>query len=404
MFCPECGKQLDRGDWRCDHCGSDLRKILREEYWNQPERPEVSESSSERFRQPEKKSTDIGWHDIRMNQRPPIKLIAGGAAGLLVLIILLYAAFKPSPPTDENPEEAGSSVAMQGGETPKPENVSNTPAPEPASTVASEPASSAAQVVELNQESAKAFIDNWLAAWRKTYETRKVDELSKFYSDSFKSDSGKNKAQFLASKQKLAGVTNFIEIAIGEPEIVIRENQAELRFDQTYFSDNLSDMGKKKLVIVKEASGLKIVNESFEDATPAPSLSSDKLQEIVLSWRKSWEDSAVNKKLGDLPNYYSANFKGPGGIGKDAWMNKKLAGAKKFELIAVDIQNIRVSALGDKAAVTFTQLFKSNTYGDEGAKTLVFAIEDGEPKIVNEVFAMGKVREPIKIEEFWGPQ
>lgn len=241
-------------------------------------------------------------------------------------------------------------------------------------------------------------------AWRKTIETKKTDVLATFYSDTFRTASGKDKNAYMSARLKEAQSTTFAVIEIGEPEIGVNGADATAKFTQTYLSDRFSDSGSKTLTIVREGSGLKITSETFQDATPAPQISTDKVKATILDWRKAWEDVAINKKLGDLPSYYHPDFKGSGGKSLDATMAAKLNVAKGFSILAVDVQNLRISVLGDQAVASFTQVFKSDKFGDKGKKILVFKIEKGHPLITQELFYLqGKVA-PIKFEDFWGPQ
>ena len=413
MYCPKCGKEIHRGAWQCEHCGADLRKILREEFWGKSEPEDGSESSGSRYRIPEGTVSGIGWRNIHKTRGPAIVLTSIGLVTLVLLILVLFFAFRSGPPQKESAVEAANTVVTQ---TESPQNI--TAQPETTSTVnpapeagTQPPPSSASATTEtsalsgpITSDEVKSFLQNWLMAWRKTIETKKTDVLAAFYSDGFKTASGKDKNAYMSARLKEAQSTTFAVIEIGEPEIGVNGADATAKFTQTYLSDRFSDSGSKTLTIVREGSGLKITSETFQDATPAPQISTDKVKATILDWRKAWEDVAINKKLGDLPSYYHPDFKGSGGKSLDATMAAKLNVAKGFSILAVDVQNLRISVLGDQAVASFTQVFKSDKFGDKGKKILVFKIEKGHPLITQELFYLqGKVA-PIKFEDFWGPQ
>ena len=72
MYCPECGKELVGEAWRCGNCGSNLRRILKEEYLSKQESKEAAEPKDERFQLPEDSISDIGWRRIHKDRRPAV--------------------------------------------------------------------------------------------------------------------------------------------------------------------------------------------------------------------------------------------------------------------------------------------------------------------------------------------
>ena len=449
MYCPECGKKLEGGAWRCEHCGSDLRRILREEYWNKEESKESSDSSSERFRIPDGTVSDVGWKSMQSKRRPAIIWTVIAVVSLALLIVLLFMAFRPPQKPDDpfadgdmetvssQPTQPSEPVAEpdQPPEQPEPEVIPpEQPAVEPETTADTEtettpesenetddetsdsdetsaeaeeppkePPPQKYASMSMNRETIEAYLQEWLDSWRKTYNTKEIEEFSTFYSDRFVSNTGKKKSRFMEAKLKVAEKTIYVSIETGVPEIVIlNANKARVRFDQTYFSDYFSDHGKKLLTIAKEKDGFKIVSEVFEKGSLPQSVPASRIKETVFDWRKAWEDVAIQKSLGNLPDFYHANFLG-GGMNKKAWMAAKMRVAQKFSIIAVDISNLVVFVQGDKAIARFNQKFRSDKYADEGTKVLVFVIEGGQPLITRELFKQGRAIDPLKFDDFWGP-
>jgi len=247
------------------------------------------------------------------------------------------------------------------------------------------------------------FIKNWITEWEKTVLTNKIEPLTDFYSNSFRSAKGSNKDSWIIMRSRIAENTCYLKVTAEDIETKIEKGRAKVKYMQSYFSDSYSDKGYKKLTIVRESDGLKITYEGYEDRTPAAKLTTTKVKKTIIDWRNAWENVAINKKIGDLPSFYHPDFKGPGGKSKKAWMDLKMQVASKFTIIAVDVKGTRSTTLYDQSCACFKQSFRSDKYADVGKKVLVFKLKDGKPLIINELFHMDRKIETLKVDDFWGP-
>ena len=194
----------------------------------------------------------------------------------------------------------------------------------------------------------------------------------------------------------------IIIIEISDVKVTMEGDRVISVFNQNYFCDRFSDAGKKKLTWVKKGPNFLIAAEEFEDHTPAARVSIAQVKEQILGWRKAWEELAIKHELGTLPNYYDPEFKSAAGSSLEAYLNKKLAVAKKSAIIAIDISNINASVLGDRAIASFNQSFRSESYADEGTKILMFKVINGKPVITMEGFHLKKTLQSLDVDDFWG--
>ena len=105
------------------------------------------------------------------------------------------------------------------------------------------------------------------------------------------------------------------------------------------------------------------------------------VDEFVLSWSQAWEQKNVEAYL----SHYSRNFRTPGGISMPAWEKQRYQRLGKPKFIKIGIRDIKKKKQTDsRAQVSFIQEYRSDTYGDQVAKTLDLIWEDGSWAIVNE--------------------
>ncbi len=103
----------------------------------------------------------------------------------------------------------------------------------------------------------------WIEDWKNSWENWDPVEYGKHYSAQFKSTQ-KNKAKWLAHKQKLAIITHKnVNIEIKNPKIVEFKDQLVLTFEQKYSSSLTKDEGKKSLYLQKENDSFAILAEEF---------------------------------------------------------------------------------------------------------------------------------------------
>lgn len=380
MYCPICGEEITRSDWRCEGCGTDLRRVIREEYWDKKEEPQSNNKVAERFR-PIERSIEFmeSWRSIHKTRRRPLLYTAIALAVLLLVLILGWWAFKD--PAGERGTEDRTNTASAVSDT------SDIPPPVSQPTI--------------TEEELKARLQAWETAWEKTAETKKIAEYASFYADDF-TYGGKTRDEYLKKRSQEASVSAVIMVEISNLQVTIEGGKAVTSFRQDYLSDTFGDSGIKKLTWVKRGDNLLIISEEFQPSTLPPQMTQAQVQEQILAWRKAWEELAIKKELGTLPNFYSADFKSSKGGSLENFLQQKLAVAQKSAIIAIDIKNLKISILGDKAVASFHQSFRSESYADEGTKFLLFKLENGKPKIVKEGFHLKRKLPTIDVTDFWG--
>jgi len=433
MFCPECGKELPGGAWRCELCGADLRRILKEEYWSRhlQRDSESSSASGERFRIPDSSiSTDMGRRMIHRDRRPAILWTAVAGVSLFVLILLLYFAFRPVEPTSvPEDEQVAETVAAHRPETTPSKPATQQPSPPPSTDTSraspppttpapgrpspretapqpaepARPSASPSSAPTMNAAEVENFVKRWIDAWETSVQKNDISRLEKFYARSFRSGSNRNKTEWMKGRKEEAEKAKYLDVTAEDMKIDIQDGAALVKYTQSYLSDWYSDKGTKILKVEKTGGDLKITFEDFKDNTPPPQVSYAKIKETIIDWRKAWEDMAILKTPGDYPDFYHPDFHHPKGYDKKRWEQVMFGAAKNFSIIAIDIRNINTSILGDRAVSSFHQVFKSDRYADEGTKVLVFKVVNGKPLIIKELFFLDQKLEPLKVDDFWGP-
>ncbi len=433
MFCPECGKEVPSGSWRCELCGADLRRILKEEYWSKHvERDSSSSSTSgERFRIPDSSmSTDMGKRRMSRDRRPAIIWTVIAGVSLIILVSLLYFAFRPVEPTgvvegeqvaettetpSTQPETTPSEPSTQPSQPAEPGTapVSPPPAPAPDTGAQPEPSPQPAEPTQpptspapessINAAKVETFVKSWIDTWETSIRKNDVSKLKGFYAESFQSGNNRNKDQWMQARKEEAEKANYLDVTAEDMKVDPQDGVARVEYTQSYLSDWYSDKGTKILEAKRIDGALKIIFEDFKDNTPSPQVSYAKIKSTIIDWRKAWEDMAIHKKPGDYADFYHPDYRHPKGYNKKRWVDVKFGAAKNFSIIAVDIRNINTSILGDRAISSFHQVFKSDKYADEGTKVMIFKVENGKPLIIKELFFLEQKLEPLNVDDFWGP-
>ncbi len=106
-------------------------------------------------------------------------------------------------------------------------------------------------------------MNQWLNHWRESWESKNINQYISFYDDSFKS-LGMNRNHWKKYKEHLNSRYENIQVSLGQPMIVMHENEAVIRFMQTYRSNFKSDFGEKTLYLKKNSQGqFHIISEEW---------------------------------------------------------------------------------------------------------------------------------------------
>lgn len=102
----------------------------------------------------------------------------------------------------------------------------------------------------------------WLHDWQKSWESKNVDSYLTRYHSEFNSQ-GMDKAGWERFKKDLNQKYEYIKVKLHEPLVFVHNNEAIIRFLQSYESDQNSDFGEKYLYLKKEKGAFKIVGETW---------------------------------------------------------------------------------------------------------------------------------------------
>ena len=132
---------------------------------------------------------------------------------------------------------------------------------------------------------------------------------------------------------------------------------------------------------------------ALEPAAEAPlsetTVSPDRisLHALAAKWAAAWSAQEVDDYLA----FYSRGFAPENGLSREEWETQRRDRLMRPSFIIVELSELRAD-LDDSAApsVTFTQLYRSNTFTDTVRKTLVLIREDGGWKIARELADAGR--------------
>jgi len=107
----------------------------------------------------------------------------------------------------------------------------------------------------------KAQIERTLRAWTEAWSARDADAYLAFYSNQFKVPAGSDFTTWSQERKTRITRPEFIKIAIEHVKIKFKGDTAKVSFTQRYESNIVKDSSKKTLVLVREGSTWKIVEE-----------------------------------------------------------------------------------------------------------------------------------------------
>jgi BMFP domain-containing protein YqiC len=111
-------------------------------------------------------------------------------------------------------------------------------------------------------DAAFAEVRNWAQAWA----DQRVDDYLSHYSSGFRAPGGMSLDDWQALRRTRILRPVWIEVDLGQTEVVEEEpGRIVMRFTQSYRSDSYGDEVIKRLEMVREVSGWKIVREEVED-------------------------------------------------------------------------------------------------------------------------------------------
>lgn len=108
----------------------------------------------------------------------------------------------------------------------------------------------------------------------------------------------------------------------------------------------------------------------------------DALDRVIarfLAWKEAWQEKDLETYLG----FYSGQFDSAPRT-RQAWERSRKRALGREGTIQVQVGEMEVMPVGDRVEMRFIQKFQSSTFQDVGLKTLVWAYENGQWKILSE--------------------
>lgn len=215
-----------------------------------------------------------------------------------------------------------------------------------------------------------------------------------------------NLAVLYASQSKYEAAKNALEMAIRtHPSYAtahenlgdIYAKMASIAYDKALQLDNSNATAQTKLALIKDmiggeprkmaatkpaavaASKPAAPATAAAPAKPAAAAAKDPLETVVASWARAWSAKDVNGYLA----FYAADFS-PSGQTRSAWEGQRRSRISAAKSIDVQVSNLKIDKQGERATASFRQVYRSDRHQSTNNKTLTFAQQDGQWRIVGE--------------------
>lgn len=90
------------------------------------------------------------------------------------------------------------------------------------------------------------------------------------------------------------------------------------------------------------------------------------IRNAVLAWAKAWSQKDMNRYLGA----YASSFTPPDKMPRPKWESDRRTRIISKKTISVDVSNLKIEAIGNKATVRFQQIYESDNFKGNSHKTL----------------------------------
>ncbi|MGM0417391.1 MAG: L,D-transpeptidase family protein [Thermodesulfobacteriota bacterium] len=226
--------------------------------------------------------------------------------------------------------------------------------------------------------------------WLESYKAGTYHNYLSFYSPDYLPD-----INWWPGWKKLRGSMENLDI---DPEYFNifkeSENLYTIWFDIKLSLDSRQvNTGKRKLFIRRNKDGLSIFGDIYMNETESLDIVSaaeklkkevffeENIKNLVAEWKESWSDKDIDKYSG----FYASSFYSDG-KSKNEWIRYKKRLNRKYDYINIEIDDLEIRKKGETARAVFFQKYDSSGFETKGHKTLVFKQEDGEWKILREIW------------------
>ncbi len=238
----------------------------------------------------------------------------------------------------------------------------------------------------VNEDQRKNILEI-IESWKKSWEEKDIDKYMSFYSSQFKSG-WKDWSKWKTYKAQLAKNYKYIDVEINNLNLFFNKDIIIASFEQSYRTPSFDSFGVKKLYLTQNSPDWRILSETFKGIDRAKAqvqmvseVDEQEIEDFILLWKDAWE----NKDISAYISCYDQDFKSRG-MGIDAWKKHRSRLNEKYDNISVEISNIKVSPLSsdDKLKVSFTQVYKADSYRDKGRKDILLVRKGEYWKIMDE--------------------
>ena len=295
------------------------------------------------------------------------------------------------------------------------------------------------EIQEINQQFRKGDLTGALARAERYLATNPQDAQARFLKGLILADQGKtseaiqiftsltedypelpepynNLAVLHASQGKYEDAKNALEMAIRtHPSYAtahenlgdIYAKMASIAYDKALQLDTSNATAQTKLALIKDMMGgaprqaavaasavvaknnpavsatavaVPVLDASTSDAPVRDVPAADgQLKSVVADWARAWADQDVDAYLG----FYAPQY-APSGMTRADWVEQRRSRITVPKSIDIKISDLKLEQVGEMATATFRQAYRSDRHHSTVSKTLTFALQDGQWRIVGE--------------------
>jgi len=186
------------------------------------------------------------------------------------------------------------------------------------------------------QQLEKAMSD-LVSQWKNAWQTKNIEKYISLYSERFKFD-GMNKTEWKQYKQKLNRRYSRIDVTVTDLDIILHDDYAVVVFIQRYQSNMFKSKGVKRLYMVPENNGWKIIGEEWQEI------------QHTRPWQIARKYSTAVAELDEKP-----------GVKREQWIKSKNPSHYALQLLGVSNEDqligfINKYGLNDKVGYFKTRL------------------------------------------------